>query len=124
VKQPPTRYARNGDLSIAYQVVGSSGPCLVYVPGFISHLDLQWTDLGFSRFLWRLASFTRLVLFDKPGTGLSDPIHHVPTLEERISDVRCVLDAAGSSAPPCSAFRKVGPPAPCSPPPGRSGPAR
>ncbi|HEX9198874.1 MAG TPA: alpha/beta hydrolase, partial [Acidobacteriaceae bacterium] len=95
MKQPQTRYARRGELSIAYQVVGSSGPWLVYVPGFMSHLDLQWTDLGFSRFLSRLASFTRLVLFDKPGTGLSDPIPHVPTLEERIADVRCVLDAAG-----------------------------
>ena len=95
MKQPQTRYARRGELSIAYQVVGSSGPWLVYVPGFMSHLDLQWTDLGFSRFLSRLASFTRLVLFDKPGTGLSDPIPHVPTLEERIGDVRCVLDAAG-----------------------------
>src|SRR2546425_8488139 len=82
VRQPQTRYARRGELSIAYQVVGSSGPWVVYVPGFMSHLDLQWTDLGFSRFLSRLASFTRLVLFDKPGTGLSDPISHVPMLEE------------------------------------------
>jgi len=109
VRQPLTRYARNGDLSIAYQVVGSSGPCLVYVPGFISHLDLQWTDLGFSRFLWRLASFTRLVLFDKPGTGLSDPIQHVPTLEERISDVRCVLDAAGCERAALLGFSEGGP---------------
>ncbi len=58
MRQPQTRYARKGDLSIAYQVVGSSGPWLIYVPGFVSHLDLQWTDLGFSRFLQRLASFT------------------------------------------------------------------
>src|SRR5207302_3850110 len=81
---------------IAYQIVGERGPDLIIVPGFISHLDLQWTDLGFSRFLERLASFTRLILYDKPGTGLSDPIPHVPTLEERIADIRVLLDAVGS----------------------------
>src|SRR5260370_41917918 len=61
----------------------------------MSHRDLHWRVLGFSGFHSRLASSARLVLFDKPGTGLSDPIPHVPTLEERIGDVRCVLDAAG-----------------------------
>ena len=69
---------------------------MVIVPGFISHLDLQWMDVGYSRFLERLSSFTSLILYDKPGTGLSDPIPHVPTLEERIADIRAVLDAVGS----------------------------
>ena len=96
VQSPETRYVQRGEISIAYQVVGERGPDLVIVPGFVSHLDLQWTDLGFSRFCERLASFTRLILYDKPGTGLSDPISHVPTLEERIADIRVVLDAVGS----------------------------
>ena len=106
---PQTQYARNGDVSIAYQVVGGSGPDLVLVPGFMSHLDLQWTDPGFSRFMRRLSSFTRLILFDKPGTGLSDPIPHVPTLEERISDLRCVLDTVGSRRTALLGFSEGGP---------------
>lgn len=94
--RPPTRYARNRDLSIAYQVVGKGPVDLVLVPGFISHLDLWWTDPATTAFLRRLSSFSRLILFDKRGTGLSDPVSGVPTLEERIEDVRTVLDAAGS----------------------------
>jgi hypothetical protein len=90
-------------------VVGDRGPDLVIVPGFISHLDLQWTDLGFSRFLERLASFTRLILYDKPGTGLSDPIPHVPTFEERIADIRAVLDAVGSERTALLGFSEGGP---------------
>src|SRR5262249_40159795 len=96
MQNPQTRYVRRGEVSIAYQVVGARGPDLIIVPGFISHLDLQWTDLAFSRFLERLASFTRLILYDKPGTGLSDPIPRVPTLEERIAAVRPGLAPWGS----------------------------
>ena len=66
------------------------------VEGFVSHLDLQWTDSGISRWLARLSSFARLIVYDKPGTGLSDPIGHLPTLEERVADIEAVLDAAGS----------------------------
>jgi len=109
VQQPQTRYVQRGEVSIAYQVVGDRGPDLVIVPGFISHLDLQWTDLGFSRFLERLSSFTRLILYDKPGTGLSDPIPHVPTLEERIADIRAVLDAVGSERTALLGFSEGGP---------------
>jgi class 3 adenylate cyclase len=98
-----------GEISIAYQVVGERGPDLIIVPGFISHLDLQWTDLGYSRFLERLASFTRLIMYDKPGTGLSDPIPHVPTLEERIADIRVVLDAVGSRQTALLGFSEGGP---------------
>jgi class 3 adenylate cyclase len=96
-------------VSIAYQVVGDRGPDLIIVPGFVSHLDLQWTDPGFSRFLERLAQFTRLILYDKPGTGLSDPIPHVPTLEERIADIRVVLDAVGSDRTALLGFSEGGP---------------
>jgi class 3 adenylate cyclase len=109
VQQPQTRYVQRGEVSIAYQVVGDLGSDLIIVPGFISHLDLQWTDPGFSRFCERLASFTRLILYDKPGTGLSDPIPHVPTLEERIADIRAVLDAVDSHQAALFGFSEGGP---------------
>src|SRR5262249_2054725 len=69
---------------------------LVLVQGFVTHLDMQWELPPMSRFFKRLASFSRLVLFDKRGTGLSDPVSDVPTLEQRVDDVRAVLDACGS----------------------------
>jgi len=94
---PPTRYARRADgVSIAWQSFGDAALDLIVVPGFISHLDLQWADPGYARFMERLAQFARVILFDKPGTGISDPIPHVPTLEERMHDIATVLDAAGS----------------------------
>ncbi len=94
---PSTRYARtaNGD-SIAYQVVGDGPFDLVYVPGFISHVELWWAEPAIGRFYERLASFSRLILFDKRGTGLSDPIPGPQPLEERLDDVRAVMNAAGS----------------------------
>jgi pimeloyl-ACP methyl ester carboxylesterase len=94
---PGTRYARaaDGD-SIAYQVVGDGPFDLVYVPGFISHVELWWAEPSIGRFYERLASFSRLILFDKRGTGLSDPIPRPQPLEERMDDVRAVMDAAGS----------------------------
>jgi pimeloyl-ACP methyl ester carboxylesterase len=96
--QPPTRYARSGDVNIAYQVVGEGPLDLVYVPGWVSHLDLNWEEPTYARFLERLASFSRLILFDKRGTGLSDrvPVGELPTLEQRMDDVRAVMDATGS----------------------------
>src|SRR5213596_2829001 len=96
MSSPPTRYARSGDVSIAYQVVGDGPVDLVLVQGFASHLELQWEAPLFERFFERIASFARLILFDKRGTGLSDPVPHVPTLEQRVDDVRAVMDAAGS----------------------------
>jgi class 3 adenylate cyclase len=109
VQTPETRYVRRGELSIAYQVVGEREPDLIIVPGFVSHLDLQWTDPGFTRFCERLASFARLILYDKPGTGLSDPIPHVPTLEERTADIKVVLDAVGSERAALFGFSEGGP---------------
>jgi class 3 adenylate cyclase len=91
-----THYARSGDLRIAYQVVGKGALDLVLVPGFISNLDLYWDEPTVAHFLARLSSFSRLILFDKRGTGLSDRLGNLPTLEERMDDVRAVMDAVES----------------------------
>jgi class 3 adenylate cyclase/alpha-beta hydrolase superfamily lysophospholipase len=98
VDRPETRYARSGDYHIAYQVVGDGPVDLVYVPGWISHLDLYWEEPTIARFLGSLASFARLIIFDKRGIGLSDPVppSAMPNLEERTDDVRAILDAIGS----------------------------
>ncbi len=93
---PKTSYAQNGDVSIAYQVVGDGPLDLVFIPGFVSHLDLYWAAPETAAFLRRLASYSRLILFDKRGTGLSDPVSGAATLEERMEDVHAVLDACGS----------------------------
>jgi pimeloyl-ACP methyl ester carboxylesterase len=96
--RPQTRYAKSGGVHIAYQVFGEGALDLVLVPGFISHVEFAWEEPGYARFLERLASFFRVVLFDKRGTGMSDPvdISELPTLEQRMDDVRAVLDAIGS----------------------------
>jgi pimeloyl-ACP methyl ester carboxylesterase len=93
-----TRYAKSGDVHIAYQVVGDGPIDIVFVPGWITHLELAWEDPLEAAFLRRLASFSRLIVFDKRGTGLSDrvPVNELPILEERMDDVRAVMDAAGS----------------------------
>jgi pimeloyl-ACP methyl ester carboxylesterase/class 3 adenylate cyclase/DNA-binding CsgD family transcriptional regulator len=93
---PRTRYARNGDVSIAYQVVGDGPIDLVHGPGAISHLEYAWEEPGYARSLRRLAAFSRLILFDKRGTGLSDRSAGIASMEERMDDVRAVMDAAGS----------------------------
>jgi pimeloyl-ACP methyl ester carboxylesterase/DNA-binding winged helix-turn-helix (wHTH) protein len=94
---PPTHYARSGDVNIAYQVVGDGPIDLVFLMGWVSHLDYFWAEPSFARFLMRLASFSRLILLDKRGTGLSDRVSDPPTLEQRMDDVRAVLDAVGST---------------------------
>ncbi len=96
VDVPETRYARSGDVNIAYQVVGDGPFDLVFVMGWVSHLEYFWAEPSFARFLRRLASFSRLILFDKRGTGLSDRVTALPTLEQRMDDVRAVMDAVGS----------------------------
>lgn len=93
---PTTKYARNGDIHIAYQVVGKGPYDLVLVPGWISHVEYAWEEPSFSRFLRRLASFSRLILLDRRGTGLSDRMNDLPTLEQRMDDVRAVMDAVGT----------------------------
>jgi pimeloyl-ACP methyl ester carboxylesterase len=95
--QPRTDYAKSGDVHVAYQLLGDGPVNLVFVPGFVSHVEHFWEDPSLARFLRRLASFSRLVFFDKRGTGLSDRVSEawVPTLEERMDDVRAVMDAVG-----------------------------
>lgn len=92
---PGTRYAKSGDVNIAYQIVGDGPFDLVHVPPFVSNLELQWEDPAERRYFERLASFCRLIMFDKRGTGLSDRVP-VATLEERMDDLRAVMDTAGS----------------------------
>jgi pimeloyl-ACP methyl ester carboxylesterase len=95
---PETRFTRVGDIDIAYQVVGPvAAHDLVFVPGWVSHLEVMWELPEFARFLDRLASMGRLILFDKRGTGLSDRLTGMPTLEQRAEDIGAVMDAAGSS---------------------------
>ena len=93
--RPPIQYAKSGDLHIAYQVLGEGPLDLVFVPPFLWHLEYCWEETATAQFLERLASFSRLVLFDKRGMGLSDRFDGVATLEERMDDVRAVMDAVG-----------------------------
>ena len=93
---PQTRYAKSGGVNIAYQVVGDGPIDLVLVPGWLSNIDVFWEEPRLARLLTRLASFSRLILFDKRGTGLSDRVSDMPSLEVRMDDVRAVMDAVGS----------------------------
>ena len=93
---PTTSYARSGKVNIAYQAFGDGPVDLVFVPGFISHIELAWEEPYLARFLRRLAAFARVIFFDKRGTGLSDPAPRPPGLAERMDDIRVVMDAAGS----------------------------
>jgi pimeloyl-ACP methyl ester carboxylesterase len=93
--RPETRYAKSGDVHIAYQVIGNGPRDLVVVPGFVSHLEATWEAPRRARFFERLASFARLIMFDKRGTGMSDRTSQVFTLEQRMDDVRAVMDAVG-----------------------------
>jgi pimeloyl-ACP methyl ester carboxylesterase len=93
---PDTRYALSEDVHIAYQVTGDGPFDLVFVPGYVTHMDQQWKLPGFARFLTDVGSFCRLIRFDKRGTGMSDPVSGAPSLETRMDDARAVMDAAGS----------------------------
>ena len=106
MERPETYYARSGDVSIAYQRVGDGPFDLVYVPGFVSHVELRWTVPSFAESLRELASFSRLILFDKRGTGMSDRVAGAPTLETRMDDLRAVMDAVGSRRAASSASRR------------------
>ena len=109
MEAPQTRYVDSGGVQIAYQVIGEGPRDLVVVPGFVSNLDMQWADAGITRFNERLASFSRLVMYDKAGTGLSDPVSAVPTLEQRMEDLHAVLDAAGAERPVLLGISEGGP---------------
>jgi class 3 adenylate cyclase/alpha-beta hydrolase superfamily lysophospholipase len=94
-QMPETRYAQSAGVNIAYQVVGDGPVDVVYVPGWVSHVELAWELPDLAAGFERLASFARLILFDKRGTGMSDPVpaDQLPTLEQRMDDVRAVMDA-------------------------------
>jgi class 3 adenylate cyclase len=94
--EPETRYARSGDVSIAYQVTGDGPFDVVRIPAFMSHVELEWEIPKVAEFFRRLSSSCRLIRFDKRGTGMSDRVADMPTLETRMDDVRAVMDAAGS----------------------------
>jgi class 3 adenylate cyclase len=101
VRSPEVRYAKTvDDVHVAYQVLGEGPLDLVYAPGFVSHLEVSWDEPIAARFMSRLASFSRLIVFDKRGTGMSDRTvgDIVPTLEQRMDDIRAVMDAAGSQS--------------------------
>jgi pimeloyl-ACP methyl ester carboxylesterase/class 3 adenylate cyclase len=106
---PETRYAKSGAVNIAYQVTGNGGRDMVLVPGFVSHLDADWEEPRSAHFLERLGSFSRLIRFDKRGTGLSDRPGGLPDLETRMDDVRAVLDAVGSEWATLFGYSEGGP---------------
>ena len=95
--RPETQYARSGPVSIAYQVMGDGAVDLVLVPGFVSHVEVAWEEPRLARFLTCLASFSRLIVFDKRGTGMSDPVADPPSMDERMDDIGAVMDAVGSA---------------------------
>ncbi len=108
---PETRYPKSGGVNIAYQVVGGGPLDLAYVMGWVSHLDYFWEEPSYERFLTRLTSFSRLILFDKRGTGLSDRVSdaELPTLEQRMDDVRAVMEAVGSERAALFGVSEAGP---------------
>jgi len=107
---PRTRYARSGDVHLAYQVVGEGPLDLIFVHGWVSNVEYGWEVPPLARFLNRLASFSRLILFDRRGTGMSDrvPDRELPTLEQRIEDIRTVMDAVGSARAAIFGFSEGG----------------
>ncbi len=107
--EAPIRYAKSGDVNIAYQVTGEGELDLVLVSGFVSHLDNDWEHPSSARLLERLGSFARLIRFDKRGTGLSDRAVGLPDLETRMDDVRAVMDAAGSESAALFGYSEGGP---------------
>jgi pimeloyl-ACP methyl ester carboxylesterase len=106
---PEARYAKSGEVHIAYQVVGDGPIDLVLIPGLFTHVEHQWEEPSFARFLERLASFSRLIVLDARGTGLSDRAPELPPMEEQMDDVQAVLDAVGSSGAAFFGLSQAGP---------------
>src|SRR3954468_5223594 len=105
---PPVRYARSGDVNVAYQVLGGGELDLVLVIGAMTNLNVYWDEPGYRRFVEQLSGFARVLVFDKRGMGLSDRVE-AGTLEERMDDVRAVMDAAGSEAAALMGISEGGP---------------
>ena len=99
MEAPETRYARSGDLQIAYQVVGVGPPDVVFVPAYVSNIEMYWELPTLARFFERVSSFSRLILFERRGSGMSDGVAGVTPLEEQVDDVRAVVDSAGAAQP-------------------------
>src|SRR5262245_2904503 len=99
MREPETRFARSADGHVAYQVIGEGPLDCVFVPSWASNVDVMWEEPSLARFLLRLGTFSRLICFDKRGTGVSDPVPlaALPTLEQWMEDVRIVMDAVGST---------------------------
>lgn len=108
-EQPETRYAKSGELSIGYQVVGDGPLDMVFVPGLLSNIDLLWEFPAGVRFFRRLSAFSRVIVYDKRGQGISDPPSDVPTLEDDMEDLTAVLDAAGSERVALFGYSEGGP---------------
>ena len=106
---PETRYARSGDVHVAYQIAGDGAVDLIYVPSGGHHVELVWENPAQARFLSRLASLSRVLMFDKRGTGMSDRVVGVPTLETRMDDIRAVMDSAGSERAVLFGLGEAGP---------------
>src|SRR5215469_13579981 len=106
---PPVRYARSGDIHIAYRVYGAGPRDIVMIPGTLAHLDVYWAIPSYQRLLKRLTAFARVIIFDKRGQGLSDRVDAEQTMEERIDDVRAVMDAAGSQSATIYGWSEGGP---------------
>ena len=117
---PVTRYAKSGDVHIAYQVFGSGPIDLVFVPGFVSHIENYWDQPDLARWLLRLSSFARVAIFDKRGTGLSDRVAEAPSLDQRMDDARAVMDAVGMERAALLEYRKAAHWRPCLPQPIRN----
>jgi pimeloyl-ACP methyl ester carboxylesterase/AraC-like DNA-binding protein len=94
--RPKTKYTKCGDFNIAYQVIGEGPMDILYIPGWVSNIDMMWTEPRLAAFLTRLSLFSRLIVFDKRGTGLSDRSDEYSTMEERMDDINVVLDATNS----------------------------
>ena len=101
---PQTKYAQSGDVSVAYQVTGKGPIDLIFAPGFLSHLELMWDEPRHAHFFHGLGSFARLIRFDKRGTGLSDRGVGFPHMDERIDDIRAVMDAMEAIIPRSRCF--------------------
>src|SRR5262245_13744413 len=106
---PDTRYAKNGDVHIAYQVIGTAPRDLVLALGFATHVEVLWELPAYARFIERLTSFARVIVFDKRGMGLSDRPSVLTTFEEQLDDLRAVLDAAGAERPAILGWNEGGP---------------
>jgi len=107
--QPDTRYARSGDVHIAYQIFGDGPINLVVVPGFVSNIENYWDEPDLARWLHRLGSYARVAMFDKRGTGMSDRVAELPGLDQRMDDLRAVMDAAGMEQASVLAVSEGGP---------------